>query len=64
MLVGPKKARLLGVSRQRVNRLARSHSQFSRPDGELAPSHVGRRREIVEWAKSNSRRVLTDLLND
>jgi predicted DNA-binding transcriptional regulator AlpA len=57
-LVGAKEvARLLGVSRQRVHMIVRTHLDFPRPVGQLAAGRIWRRREIAEWARSAGRRT-------
>jgi predicted transcriptional regulator len=58
VLVGAKEiAALLGVTRQRVNRIVHTHSEFPRPMGELAAGRVWNRKDVIEWAKRTGRRV-------
>lgn len=57
VLVGTKEvAALLGVSRQRVNRIAQTHSGFPRPVGRLAAGRVWKRKDILEWATKRGQR--------
>lgn len=56
ILVGTKEvAELLGVSRQRVNRLFQTHREFPRPVEKLAAGRVWRKKEILDWAKRDRR---------
>jgi prophage regulatory protein len=58
VLVGTKEvAELLGVTRQRVNKIAHTHAQFPRPVGQLAAGRIWKRRDIVRWAKKSRREV-------
>ena len=57
-LVGAKEvAELLGVSRQRVDMIARTHGEFPKPIGELAAGRIWKRQEIVRWAKRTGRLI-------
>lgn len=57
-LVGAKEvARLLGVSRQRVDKITHTHHDFPRPVGQLAAGRIWRRKEIIEWATRTGRKV-------
>jgi predicted DNA-binding transcriptional regulator AlpA len=47
-------ARLLGVSRQRVQQLA-SEPDFPQPDAVLAMGKVWRKADILEWARAAGR---------
>ena len=58
LAIGSDIARLLGVSRQRVNQLA-GRPGFPRPIGYLGRSAVWRRRDIEAWAV-RIRRPLAD----
>jgi predicted DNA-binding transcriptional regulator AlpA len=60
VLVGTKEvAALLGVSRQRVNRIAQTHPEFPRPVGQLAAGRVWKRKDILEWATKRGLRNLS-----
>lgn len=50
-------ARLLRVTRQRVDAITRSHSDFPEPVGMLAAGRIWRRSAIMAWAKRNGRRL-------
>ena len=55
-LVGPAEiAVYLGVSRQRVDALARTHEDFPRPIAELSAGRIWRKADIVEWAQRTGR---------
>ena len=47
----------LGMTRQRVNRIAQTHPEFPRPVGELAAGRVWKQRDIIEWARRSGRRL-------
>lgn len=56
-LVGPHEiARMLGVSRQRVNQLANDPG-FPEPLAVLAMGKVWLRRDIVRWAREHGRTI-------
>jgi hypothetical protein len=58
VLVGVQEvAQLLRVTRQRVDAIARSHTDFPEPVGRLAAGRIWRRSAILAWAKRNGRRV-------
>jgi len=48
-------AEILGVSRQRVNQLIKSHSDFPAPEAELAIGRVWRRDQIERWDREHPR---------
>lgn len=48
-------ARLLGVSRQRVNRIMHIYPDFPRPVKELAMGRVWDQSEVEEWVKTHPR---------
>jgi len=48
-------AELLGISRQRVDAIARSHDDFPAPVAELAAGRIWKREEIVRWARATGR---------
>jgi prophage regulatory protein len=49
-------AEILGVSRQRVNQLIKSNSDFPAPEAELAIGRVWRRDQIERWNRKHPRR--------
>jgi predicted DNA-binding transcriptional regulator AlpA len=56
ILVGAKEvADLLGVSRQRVNKIAQTHSEFPAPLGILAGGRIWSQRDILQWARRTGR---------
>lgn len=48
-------AELLGVSRQRVDAIARTHADFPKPQAELQAGRVWLRAEIADWARRTGR---------
>lgn len=57
-VVGVKEvARMLGLTRQRVNAIVQSHPDFPEPIGQPAAGRVWQRRDIVEWAEKTGRVV-------
>lgn len=48
-------AKLLGVTRQRVDRITRTHKDFPTPVAELASGRVWKRADIEAWAKRTGR---------
>lgn len=48
-------AEFLGVSRQRVDALARTKSDFPPPVASLQAGRVWRREDIEEWARAEGR---------
>jgi predicted DNA-binding transcriptional regulator AlpA len=57
-LVGPKEvARLLGVSRQRVDKITQTHREFPPPVGRLAAGRIWKREEIIDWATKTGRKL-------
>lgn len=48
-------AEYLGVSRQRVDALARTKADFPAPAASLQAGRVWRRQEVEAWAKSSGR---------
>jgi prophage regulatory protein len=48
-------AELLGVSRQRVDAISRTHDDFPAPVAELASGRIWKRQVIEEWARRNGR---------
>ncbi len=49
-------AELLGVSRQRVNQLIQTYSDFPEPEANLAIGRVWRRAAIEAWIRTHPRR--------
>lgn len=48
-------AELLGVTRQRVDAIARTHADFPKPQAELQAGRVWLRAEIEDWAQRTGR---------
>lgn len=48
-------ARLLGVTRQRVDELSRTHADFPEPEAVLASGRVWRREDVEAWARRTGR---------
>jgi predicted DNA-binding protein YlxM (UPF0122 family) len=48
-------AELLGVSRQRVDAISRTHEDFPQPEAELASGRIWRRDLVEEWARRRGR---------
>jgi len=46
---------LLGVSKQRVDQLVRTHPDFPRPVAELAAGRIWLRADILKWARDTGR---------
>jgi predicted DNA-binding transcriptional regulator AlpA len=44
-------AQLLGVTRQRVNRIVLTHADFPAPEAELSAGRVWKRSDIEAWAR-------------
>lgn len=58
-LVGAKEiADLLGITRQRVNKIAETHSDFPRAVGRVAAGRVWSRKDVVDWARNTGRRLV------
>ncbi len=53
-------AEMLGVSRQRVHAMMRSHEDFPSPEAELSAGRIWLRSDVVAWARAQGREVLTD----
>jgi prophage regulatory protein len=49
-------AKLLGVTRQRVNQLVQSEPDFPEPEATLAAGRIWRREPIEKWAEAHPRR--------
>ena len=48
-------AELLGVTRQRVDAIARTHPDFPKPVADLAAGRIWQRRDIENWARKVGR---------
>ncbi len=48
-------AQLLGVSKARVDQLARQHPGFPRPIAELSAGRIWRREDVERWARAAGR---------
>lgn len=48
-------AKLLGVTRQRVDELTRTHADFPKPEAELAGGRVWLRADVEAWARHTGR---------
>jgi hypothetical protein len=48
-------ARMLGITRQRVNRIVQTHDDFPEPVSKVAAGRFWRRKDIVEWAETTGR---------
>jgi prophage regulatory protein len=59
-LVGAQEvASMLGITRQRVNAIVRSHDEFPEPVSQLAAGRVWRRKDIIKWADKTGRTLQT-----
>lgn len=50
-------AAMLGISRQRVNRIVQDDESFPRPEAELAAGRIWSRQDIEQWARSRGRTI-------
>jgi predicted DNA-binding transcriptional regulator AlpA len=48
-------ARMLGVSRQRVDQMARNDPEFPQPIAELTAGRIWRLQDIERWARKTGR---------
>jgi len=48
-------AEMLGLSRQRVNAIVQTHSEFPKPVAELSAGRIWLRKDIVAWARRAGR---------
>lgn len=48
-------AALLGISRQRVDALLKSHPDFPSPIAELSAGRIWQETDILEWARATGR---------
>ncbi len=51
---------MLGVTRQRVDQIAREDPNFPPPEAELATGPVWSRGAVEEWAKAMGRKIVED----
>jgi predicted DNA-binding transcriptional regulator AlpA len=49
-------AEMLGVTRQRVNAIVQSHSDFPKPVAELSAGRIWLRKDVETWARQTGRR--------
>lgn len=54
-------ATMLGVSRQRVNKMVKEDESFPAPEAELAAGRIWERAAIEDWARSKGRRLHVDM---
>ncbi len=55
-LVGTQEvAEMLGVSRQRVNRIQATHDDFPKPVADLRAGRIWKRSEVEAWARATGR---------
>jgi plasmid maintenance system antidote protein VapI len=50
-------AEMLGVSRQRVNAIVATHSDFPAPEAVLAAGRIWSRTAVEAWARANGRAI-------
>ncbi len=48
-------AEMLGLTRQRVNVIVRTHEDFPRPVAELSAGRIWMRKDVVAWARHTGR---------
>ena len=48
-------AEMLGLSRQRVNAIVRTHAEFPEPVAELSAGRIWRRSDVEAWARRTGR---------
>jgi predicted DNA-binding transcriptional regulator AlpA len=48
-------AEMLGVSRQRVDAIIRTHEDFPMPEAELSAGRIWKRRDVEDWARRTGR---------
>jgi len=48
-------ARMLGISRQRINKIAQTDPAFPKPEAELMSGRVWKRADVERWAKKVGR---------
>jgi prophage regulatory protein len=46
-------AEMLGISRQRVNRIFQTHQDFPAPVAEITAGRIWRRRDVAAWIRDN-----------
>jgi hypothetical protein len=50
-------AEMLGVSRQRVNVIVKTHPDFPEPEAELSAGRIWLRSAVVAWAEAEGRAI-------
>ncbi len=50
-------AALLGISRQRVDKVSRTHLNFPKPVADLAAGRIWKEGDIVAWAAQTGRKL-------
>jgi predicted DNA-binding transcriptional regulator AlpA len=50
-------AEMLGVTRQRVDEISRTHDDFPAPEATLASGRVWKRADVEAWAKRRGRSI-------
>jgi predicted DNA-binding transcriptional regulator AlpA len=48
-------AKMLGITRQRVDRITRTHDDFPAPAAELASGRIWKRVDVERWARKTGR---------
>jgi len=48
-------ADMLGLTRQRINAIVRSHEDFPEPVAELSAGRIWLRKDVVAWARRTGR---------
>lgn len=49
-------AKMLGVTRQRVNAIVKTHPEFPAPAAELSAGRIWYREQIIAWSQQTERR--------
>ncbi len=50
-------AEMLGITRQRVNAIVRTHADFPHPEAVLSAGRIWRREDVEEWARTHRRTI-------
>ena len=48
-------AEMVGVSRQRINRIVETHDEFPQPVAELSAGRIWRRQDVAAWMAESGR---------
>jgi prophage regulatory protein len=48
-------AEMLGLTRQRINAIVRTHEDFPRPVADLSAGRIWRRKDVEDWARRTGR---------